>query len=104
MLSLELTPMAWSFETGHQALLAVYGTLCGYVENPHTAKPLNAQTEWRVSTHRIFHDGTYPSRIAFPVVERSSRKGASPEISRPIDPALVTNVKRAVSRAAVDRP
>ncbi len=48
---------------GSPIYLSISGHQCGYVENPHTGEDVTAQTERRVSTHRVYSGPSHPSRV-----------------------------------------
>ncbi len=48
---------------GSPIYLSISGHFCGYVENPHTGEQVTAQTERRVSLHRVYSGPSHPSRV-----------------------------------------
>ena len=96
LMDLDLTATAHRFLPGHSVLLLMQGNMCSYVENPHTAESITAQTHYRPSIHRVHQTAANPSFLSLPVIERiSSRKIFSKDLRQPQAARVLSEAHRA---------
>jgi len=58
-----LTEQIITIKAGSQIEVRLSGSLCSYLENPHTGEDLNYQTHRISSTHTFYAGSEYPSRL-----------------------------------------